>query len=106
MTGESLGQIIASRWLDLDGERAIRIVMDAPREDARGDSSCRVQILGLGEDHVRTVWGVDGFQALELAFRMVGAILETCDEGRSGRIRWEGGSGPGDVGFPRFPAIE
>jgi len=108
MTPDQFGELVATRWLDLDGERAIQIVLDAPKVEANGDASCRVQMFGLGpdHDHVRTAWGVDGFQALELAFRMIGAILETCEEGRAGRITWEGGSAPGDLGFPRLPAIE
>jgi len=108
MTSDRFGELIATRWLGLDGERAIQIVLDAPRVEPSGDASVRVQMFGLGpdHDHVRTVWGVDAFQALELTFRMIGIILETCGEGREGRLSWEGASAPGDLGFPKLPAVE
>jgi hypothetical protein len=103
MTAGPLGELIATRWLDLDGERAIRVTLDAPRREPSGDYSCRVQIVGLGDDGILDVWGVDGFQALELAFLTIGTLLEASEEGRAGRITWDRTDRPANLGFPSYP---
>jgi hypothetical protein len=61
---------------------------------------CPHQILGVGDERVRSATGVDAFQALQLAMEMIGSELYfSLNRKFDGKLRWEGGKA-GDLGFP------
>ncbi len=97
----SLGQVIATRTLTLDGKDAItvRIGMPySPPEYEHGNYVCPYQIEGLGSEIIRFYqWGVDAIQALELAQQIIGVHLYASEEGAAGRIEW---LGMRKLGFP------
>jgi hypothetical protein len=106
---KEIGEVIAERWLYLEGEpqKRIRVVLGKPIERPNGSehglSYCPYQILGIGDEKVRYSGGVDCFQAIELAMGLIGADLYLKFNPRNDqRLRWEGGK-EGDLGFPRPP---
>ena len=100
-----LGQIIASRTLLLEGkgEIAVRIGCPVAPPDFDGNYCCPYQIVGLGSEKIRYAPGSVGVQAFYLALMKIGADLYTSDEGRAGRILWNGDR---DLGFPFADSIK
>ena len=101
----SVGDVIAVRRLFLANEpsRKITVLMGKPQPlpDALGeDHYCPIQITGLGNEKVRYAAGVDAFQAIELAFRMIGVELGVLNRNNGGRLRWEYDEEVG-LGFPQ-----
>jgi hypothetical protein len=92
--------IIAKRALVLrrrTGNLRIPISIHAP-EKAKVDWICRYEIGWPGGKAKRWSGGVDAVQALELAFSMIGAEINTSRYSKSGRLQWlEPGRG---YGFP------
>ncbi len=96
---ESVGEVIATRELDIADSRAKVIVgIGAPKKfPDSSDYYCPYEIRGLGNDKIRYAGGIDGIQALLLALQMVGAELYTSEEGKAGTLIWVGQH---DLGFP------
>src|SRR5262245_61068087 len=92
--------VIAIRVLTLGhGPRAIQVPIRifAP-EQREVDWACRFEIDWPGETTSLEAAGVDGVQALELALRMIGALIYTSDHHASGNLMREA---PGKgYGFP------
>ena len=100
----SVGDVIAVRELFLANEpsRKITVLMGKPQPfpDASGeDHYCPIQITGLGSEKVQYAGGVDAFQALELAFRLIGVELDVLNRNHGGQLRWECDD-KGGFGFP------
>lgn len=96
MSTNKLSDVIAERELDVDGglERAIvRIGTPEPDRHEGGDWRCRFQIIGLGDDSVLEVFGVDSIQALQLCLQIVEVVL--TDAQGTHRLQWVGGEGHG-----------
>ncbi len=78
---KDVGELIAERTLILEqrGKRRKKIIvrLGKPRIFPEGnpDYFCPFQILGLGEDEVRCVAGVDAFQAIQLVLIGIAAEL-------------------------------
>jgi hypothetical protein len=64
---------------------------------------CPYRIEGLGDSEIlRGIGGADSLQALYLAMMTISTDLYTSDEGRAGRISWEG---DGNLGLPFHETI-
>lgn len=100
---QRLTDVIAERALearkpgsDSVTEVRVRIGRPIPEPDSDGDWICPIQIVGLGDEEVANVYGIDAVQALLLALQKVGSDLAAA--GRSGvELSWL--EGP-DLGFP------
>jgi hypothetical protein len=82
-----LGKVIASRRLTLKGRPRAKaeLRIGAPMQ-LRQDAYCPVQLVGVGDERVRPIYGVDRLQALQLALRYVEPLLLRFGD----RLRWEG----------------
>src|ERR1700761_4580454 len=103
MQPDDMGDIIATRILSKKDEPGLKIVvkMGKPRPLPNGigsDYYCPIQITGIGREKVMPVAGVDAFQAIELAFKILGAQLAALNNEYHGQLGWEGGTN-GDLGF-------
>jgi len=98
---DDLGEVIASRSLCLkdDPNTEILVTMWKPRASERGDYSCSVQIKGIGDEKVRSVYGKDAFQAIQLAMAFIGQRLGDLNEQHLGKI-WSEYGDNGTLGFP------
>jgi uncharacterized protein DUF6968 len=75
---EQFADVIAERILEArrPGSEAVtevraRIGRPLRHPDPEGDWICPVQILGLGDEEVRQVYGIDAVQAITLALQMI-----------------------------------
>jgi len=72
-----LGRVIATRRFRLRGDarRTAELRIGAPR-DIKGNAYCPVQLVGIGDEKVRPIYGVDRVLALQLAvLRYLGRCL-------------------------------
>lgn len=75
--------------------RQVTLRIGRPRPDRQGDWVCPVQVVGLGDDAVMNVNGVDAVQALFLAMQIAGVKLTFPPRGVT--VTW---MGMRDVGLP------
>ena len=108
---KEISQVVAERLLYLDGEPGTRIrVLVGRPQTLPGPSNnnvvlCPYQILGVGDEKVRSAGGVDEIQALQLAMEMIGSELYfKLNRKYGGKLRWEAGK-QGDLGFPVPPGL-
>ena len=83
--------VVADRTLEVSnggilGTATVRL--GRPRQSGDDEWACPVQILGLDDDEVRDVYGVDSLQALVLALQMVRARVTTQPSGV--QVTWMG----------------
>jgi hypothetical protein len=99
---DDLGEVVATRTLSvIDGEnrKEVKVLLGKPRKSSDGDDyACPVQIRGLGNEKIRSVVGVDAFQAIQLAMKYIAVELHAHAQ-TGEHIQWEG-SNEGDLGFP------
>lgn len=91
--------LIAERKLTLERDSAVQIPVRVflPRE-LSADWACRFTIGWPDEEFEMEVFGVDAFQALELALRTIGVMIYTSEHHKAGELMWlEAGDG---YGFP------
>jgi hypothetical protein len=77
----SVGRVIATRRLRMPGRiaHAVTIRMGVPRRLRGGwDWGCPVEIIGLDAPHLRYVFGVDAFQALQLGLNYIAIRASTA----------------------------
>jgi len=97
--------VIAERTLTLSegkgNARQVFVRLGKPEESPQHDEyHCPIQIVGLGDDKVHMVFGVDAFQALQLALRCISFELHHYrKESNLVLYCWEQGD---DMGFPEF----
>ena len=89
----SMTEAIAVRHLSWEGEqnREVLVTIGKPAEtpDVAGEFYCPIQTTGLGNDEfVTAIFGVDGFQAIELALRYISWRLADINTKNGGRLRW------------------
>jgi hypothetical protein len=89
-------EVIAVRrlWWEHESSRQLLVSIGKPTQspDVEAAFYCPIQTSGFGDDEgVEAIFGVDGFQALELAIRYVGWRLSAIDRENGGRLRWEFG---------------
>jgi hypothetical protein len=104
MKSQSVAEPIAIRRFHLaDNLRAeIFVVLGTPQsctDIGTTEYRCPFQIVGIGDAKVRYAAGEDEFQAIELAFRLIGAALSGLNRESKGRLRWEFDEN-GGLGFP------
>lgn len=100
----TIGEVIAERKLSIvtgpQTEAVVKVLLGKPEKLPDGpDFYCPFQIVGLGPERVRCAYGIDAFQAIQLAITAIGAFLKSLSESGGGTLRWEGGES-GDLGFP------
>lgn len=82
----SLGRVIATRRFAVRGQprKTAELRIGEPRTFAP-DAYCPVQLVGVGDEEVRPIFGVDRVQALQLAVRYLQPLLLGFDQ-----LQWEG----------------
>lgn len=65
------------------------------------DYYCPVQVESGSDEGGDVLFsaGIDSVQALQLAMKLVGGILERLNQETGGKLRWDGDEN-GDLGFP------
>jgi hypothetical protein len=100
---DSVGRIIATRDLDLDGVEKVLVTIGAPQQTpGHADYYCPFTISGFGSREVRYAVGIDTMQALDLALRAIGSDLYSSQEYLEGRLRYLGMK---NLGFPVLPGF-
>lgn len=97
-----LGEVIATRELQLrDPSGSVLIEVGLPRSGSdKRDWICPFRISGLGRgDILRYAAGIDGMQAMMLAFDIIGSYIHTSQAFRHGRLFWLE-QGNTDLGLP------
>ncbi|HUS18436.1 MAG TPA: ribonuclease E inhibitor RraB [Terriglobales bacterium] len=96
-----LGQIIARRVIKTPDGKALEVRMGLPQQVGEGpDSYCPIQISGSSDERILKVGGVDAFQAMQLAMKIVGTDLALLNNREyDGKLEWLD-SGDPDLGFP------
>jgi hypothetical protein len=95
---ESVGRIIVTRELDLEGGEKVLVTIGAPQPTpGHSDYYCPYVIAGLGSAKVRYAIGIDTMQALDLALRTIGSDLYSSTEYSEGHLRY---LGMRNLGFP------
>lgn len=92
------GPIMAERRFELTGQPSQRasIRVRRPIKDPRtGNYKCSVEWIHSGERELFELWGIDSMQALHLAIRAAGNLVNRCEE----KFKWVGSAG-GYLGFP------
>jgi hypothetical protein len=94
-------EVIAVRRLSWQGEqnREVLVTIGKPAgtPGVAGEFYCPIRITGFGEEEfVTAIFGVDEFQAVELALRFVGWRLADINAKNGGRLRWLDQELPGD----------
>ena len=89
-------EVIAVRnfWWEGEPERRVLVSIGKPKEAPRGTGEfyCPIQTNGFGDDEfVQPIFGVDGFQAIELALRFIGYRLTDINAKNGRKLRWEFG---------------
>ena len=89
-------EVIAVRrfWWEHESGPQLLVTIGKPTQspNAEGEFYCPIKTSGFGNDErIETIFGVDAFQALELAIRYVGHRLSAVDHESGGRLRWEFG---------------
>jgi hypothetical protein len=87
-------EVIAVRrfWWDGEPERPLFVSIGKPVQaaDGKGEFYCPIQTVGFGNDsYVQPIFGVDAFQAMELAIRFVGWRMFDINAKNGGRLRWQ-----------------
>ncbi len=91
------GPILAERRFEGAGGTRATIRVRAPAKDSRtGNYKCSVEWVHSGEKELFELWGIDSMQALQLAIRAAGDLVNGHEAG----LRWAG-SDDGYLGFPR-----
>jgi len=74
-------------------EQRVRVIIGLPiQSQDKVDYSCQVQILGLGDEQIRSIYGLDSMQALQLALRFLSEQLADYRK----NLRWVGNE---DIGL-------
>jgi hypothetical protein len=69
------------------------------RHRDNNDFFCPTQIVGVGDEHVDSSYGIDSVQALQLAMKRLGATLDRLNAEVGNTLRWEGDE-DGSYGLP------
>jgi hypothetical protein len=106
MSVGTLGEIIAERVLTLVDENGgtAQVFVRLGKPQASPDSDefhCTCQIVGIGDEKVHEIFGVDAFQALQLTFRYISFKHHHYRKRRNVALfAWERGD---NMGFPEDP---
>jgi hypothetical protein len=86
-------EVIAVRRFSWEGEptREVQVSIGRPAETpgGKGEFYCPIRTTGLGTDEIVTaIFGIDAFQAIELALRFVHWRLADINVKNGSRLRW------------------
>jgi hypothetical protein len=102
MKAAEIDQVIATRKLFLVDDPSAEIIVKLGKPQptpGENDWCCTTQIIGIGNERVDATYGIDAFQALQLAMKWIGASLSRLNELSGNKLRWEGDE-TGEFGFP------
>jgi hypothetical protein len=102
MKAAEMGHVIAIRKLFLvDNPTADIVVKLGKPQPTPGENDwfCTTQIVGIGNERIDATYGIDAFQALQLAMKWIGSTLSRLNELSGNKLRWEGDE-TGGFGFP------
>ncbi|MFZ0961502.1 MAG: hypothetical protein WAO35_11415 [Terriglobia bacterium] len=106
MSLQNMGNIIAERALTLlednGNTRQVSVRLGEPQASPNHDEyHCSIQFVGLGDEKVRQIFGIDAFQALQLTLRYISFRPHHYrKESNLILYAWEQGD---DMGFPEYP---
>ena len=75
-------------------ELHVRIGKPSPAPTELGGFYCPIEMTGFRADKPTAIFGVDAFQAIELALRFVCYRVTSINDEHGGRLRWEDGELP------------
>ena len=92
----------------LDEKESVEVRLWSP--SLTGDEyetwACEHQIIGLGDEKRRTVYGGDAVQAVYLSLINIATTLYCSEEYQKGRLRWSGASPKFDLALPVADSIQ
>ncbi len=93
MNAYNLGAVIAVRkYRADDGARSVAVKIGKPEKmPDHSDYYCPFEIDGIGGGGIDHACGVDAIQALDLAMKKIGVILNCSPEAQAARLSWDGG---------------
>lgn len=96
------------RVLKHEDGREVRLIVGKPirTENGNGDWQCDYKIEGLGTAKVRRAVGGDQIQSIMLALTYISTTLHFSEEYKEGRLTWEGGVSPSDLGLPIAQSVK
>lgn len=101
MQPNRVSPVLATRTFELEDAGVVHpvtVLIGTPRRIPGGaDFYCPYQVIGLGDETIRRVEGVDEAQAIYIAMEAVGTRLAMTEEARAGRLTWYGQT---SLGFP------
>jgi hypothetical protein len=105
MTANALEHVIAERALTLIDEngnsRTLSVTLGRPEQSSENEYCCPFRIVGLGDERVEKIYGMDAFQALQLTLRFIAFRLNRYRKESKSEVYWcERGD---DMGFPEPP---
>lgn len=84
--------VFLEREFEVDGiEGAAKLRIGKPQPKDQRTWYCKFQVIGIGDEKVRKVYGVDSVQALLGAIQAVKGLLEGYEK-RDYKITWLGGN--------------
>jgi hypothetical protein len=86
----SMFPVIAERVFEMveDGRRVeLRLRLGAPKDTGKQNFACQIQISGIQNDRVFEIVGEDSLQALQLALKFAGTLLQARQE-QGTEITW------------------
>jgi hypothetical protein len=92
---------IAERVFEMveEGRRVeLRLRLGVPKDTRKGDFACPIQISGIQNDRIFEIVGEDSLQALVLALKFAGTLLQAKQEDGA-QVTWLGASDLGLEGF-------
>jgi hypothetical protein len=93
-----LGEVIASRLIKAPDGTILNVKLGRPQRGTADDWFCPVEVAGSSFDEVQNIYGVDEFQAIELAMKFIGSMLSVLNRDEyGGKLQWLDGS---ELGFP------
>jgi hypothetical protein len=76
----SAEHVMAERLLRFEdpssSPKTVRVLVGKPVKSGETEYLCETQILGLGDDKARPIYGIDSMQALQLALRFISEMLD------------------------------
>ena len=106
MNLDTIGDVIATRRLFHASNATTTVIVKMgkpqPLPDAIGNEHyCPIQITGLGSERVKHATGMDAFQSIELALKLIGIEVAVLNRQCGGELRWwDSDERLGNLGFP------
>jgi hypothetical protein len=102
MEQNAIGEVIGERMLTLEKSaevaRQVKVLLGKPRkfQDSE-DFCCPYQIIGLGDDTIKSAAGIDSMQAIQIAMQLVASEIHNVHREDAANLRWYGNR---NIGLP------